>query len=105
MSSDEELWVYPQHARRVGGHYEIPGSRGSDRAVIILDRDITPLVPDRDPQKNLQANRRLLQETAQRLFDEGFVSKVADNRAPQFFHWQVVITRADLERTAGGPLV
>ena len=99
MKDDSKIWVYPQSAQLVAGRYEMPGSRGTDRVVIMLDRDLTPSISPDDPRTDLQAMRRQLEEAAQRLFDEGFVTKVEDQRAPQFFHWQIVITKADLDES------
>lgn len=76
------------------------GSRDGDGVIVILDRDVTPHISNADPRGALEAMRSQLQKTAQQLFDDGQVTKVADDRGPQFWHWQLVITAADLGRPA-----
>lgn len=97
---DERIWTYPARARRVAGHHEMPGSRGSERVVIIVDRDVTPFISARDPAAAFCNIRHELDVTAQRLFDQGHVTKVTDEKGPQHWHWQIAISKADLEETA-----
>lgn len=65
MDDDTKIWVYPQNARRVSGHYEMPGSRRNERVNIVLDRDVTPFISARDPRAAPCEIRRELHEAAQ----------------------------------------
>jgi hypothetical protein len=98
MINNERVWVYTQHARRVGGHYEMPGSRGSQHVDILLDRDLTPFISESDPKIDLQRMRRFLEDAAQRLFEEGCVTQISHPAGPR---WKIVITRADLGNPTG----
>jgi hypothetical protein len=98
MNQHSTIWVYPKRARRLGDRYEIPGSRDNDRVVVLLDQPIVDDLPA-DALAELEAMRSRLQAAAERLFENEDISKVSDQTAPQFFHWQIVVTKADLDLT------
>ena len=95
MNSREKLWVYPKTARLHGDTWEMRGSHGTDRVMIVLDRDLSSGLPA-DPADDLEVMRPNLQEAAQRLLAEDCVSRIEDNTGPQYWHWQIIITKADL---------